>query len=69
MLNSFFDHYLEEMDEDELRTVFFTASQTAGAFEHIPSFEEFPKQDAHAMALGLAVALEVIRRYENFRAT
>ena len=64
---AFVNHFIEGMDADELRTLFFAASQTAGAFQRLPSFSEFPEQDARTMALGLAVALEVIERYENFR--
>lgn len=64
---NFYDSFFESLDDDEIRTVFFTAKQTADTILHRPACDEFPQKDAEAMSLGMAVALEILRRYENFQ--
>lgn len=65
-MDGFYEKFLEKLgDEDELRTIFYVAQQNAGTIMKNPAFQEFPADDARVMAQSLAVALELIRRYEN----
>ena len=66
-MNSFYDSYIEELNDDEIRTVFFTAKQTADEILNRPVCSEFSSKDAEAMSLGMAVALEILRRYEIYK--
>ena len=62
---NFYDSFFENLDDDEIRTIFFTARQTADTILSRLVRDEFPPKDAETMALGMAVALEILRRYEN----
>ena len=64
-MDSFYDSFLENLNDDEIRTIFFTAKQTADVILNRPVCNEFPQKDSEAMSLGMAVALEILRRYEN----
>lgn len=64
-MDSFYDSFFEDLDDDEIRTIFFTARQTADCIINRPVCCEFLPKDAEAVSLGMAVALEILRRYEN----
>lgn len=64
-MNNFYDSYLENLSDDEIRTIFFTARQSADSILSRPVCSEFLPKDAESMSLGIAVALEILRRYEN----
>lgn len=66
-MESFYDSFLENLDSDEIRTIFYTAKQSSNSFFNIPVFREFPQKDAEAMSLSMAITLELLRRYENFK--
>lgn len=64
-MSSFYDSFIKELDDDEIRTIFFAAKQTAGTILNRPVCSEFLPKDAESMSLGMAVALEILHRYEN----
>ena len=64
-MDGFYEKFLDKLDEDELRTILFVARQTAENIAKNPAFQEFPVDDARIMAQSFAIALELIRRYEN----
>lgn len=64
-LKKFYDQFFDELNEDELRTIFYAAKQKATNFLSHPVCGEFPTEDAHIMSLSLGVALEILQRYEN----
>lgn len=65
-VDRFYDEFLDRLgDADELRTIFYTARQTTESIVKNPAFRELPADDARIMAQSLAVALELIRRYES----
>lgn len=64
-MSSFYDSFIKELDDDEIRTIFFKARQTADTILNRPVCSEFVPKDAESMSLGMAVALEILRRYEN----
>lgn len=66
-MSNFYDSFLENLDDDEIRTVFFTAKQTADTILRKPVCSEFFPKDAESMAMGMAVALEILHRYENYQ--
>lgn len=64
-MKKFYDQFFDELNEDELRTIFYAAKQKATNLLSHPVCGEFPAEDARIMALGLGVALEILQRYEN----
>lgn len=64
-MGSFYDSFFETLDDDEIRTIFFKARQTADVIRRRPVCDEFPPKDAEAMSLSMAVALEILCLYEN----
>ena len=68
-MDSFYDSYTLNLDDDEIRTVFRTAKQTAGIILQRHVCSEFQPKDAETMALSMAVSLEILRRYENHQSS
>lgn len=64
-MDNFYDSFIGKLDDDEIRTIFFTAKQTADTILNRPVCSEFLPKDAESMSLGMAAALEILRRYEN----
>lgn len=63
-MSSFYDSFIKELD-DEIRIIFFKARQTADTILNRPVCSEFVPKDAESMSLGMTVALEILRQYEN----
>lgn len=65
---TFYDQFWDrEIDNDELNTILFQASQYANSLQGMSAFQSVPKQDARTIALSIGVTRAVLERYENFK--
>lgn len=65
---TFYDQFWDcEIDNDELNTILFQASQYANSLQGMSALQSVPKQDARTIALSIGVTRAVLERYENFK--
>ena len=64
-MDSFYDSFLENLDDDEIRTIFFKARSAANIIRKRSVCDEFPSKDADVMSLAMTIALELLCLYEN----
>lgn len=64
MKNFHFD-FFQNLNSDELNTIFFTANNNAKILIQNPVLQNYSPEDARIMALSSAIAAEIVDRYDN----
>lgn len=62
ILEGFYEQLIDNLDPDELRTIFIAARQKANTYLTLPVFDGIPPEERRILALSLGVSLEVLRR-------